>query len=293
MTDMRRFERNLGFLTEEEQGRISDAVVSIAGAGGDGGMLAIGLSRMGVGEIRLADPDSFEIENINRQASCNDQTIGINKAVAVGLEIEGINPDVKLSIYDKGINQENVEEFVRGSDLVIDETEFTKHALAVMLARTARSHNTPNLTTMNIGFGALVTTFHPSGKTVEKILGLNENAPLDEIAEQEVALSRWAPYLPNYVDLKAFEVVSKGVKPAPSIYPGVSMASAIATTQSFLNIVGESNRRQRPIYAPKALVMDSMNFNSKITTFRRSNHYANLSKVLVRNVLKLNPQTSY
>ena len=177
--------------------------------------------------------------------------------------------------------------------MVIDETEFTKHVLAVMLARTARSHDTPNLTAMNIGFGALVTTFHPSGKTVEKILGLDENAPLDEIAEQEVALSRWLPYIPDYADLKAFAVVSKGEKPAPSIYPGVSMASAIATTQSMLNIVGKSNRRHAPIYAPRALVMDGMTYDSKITTFSRRNHYRHLSKVLLRNVLKLNPQTSY
>ncbi len=293
MNDNRRFERNLGFLTYEEQERISNATVSIAGAGGDGGMLAIGLARIGVGEIRLADPDQFEIENVNRQAACNEETIGSNKAEAVGSVIREINPNIKLQIYDEGINQDNVDEFVRGSNLVIDETEFTKHVLAVMLARAARSHNTPNLTAMNIGFGALVTTFHPLGKTVEKILGLDEKSPLDEIAEQEVALSRWLPYVPDYADLKAFTVVSKGEKPAPSIYPGVSMASAIATTQSMLNIVGKSNRRHAPIYAPRALVMDGMTYDSKITTFSRRNHYRHLSKVLLRNVLKLNPQTSY
>lgn len=62
------FERNLGFLTLEEQERINNSVVAIAGAGGDGGLLALQFARLGVGEIRLADPDPFEAENINRQA---------------------------------------------------------------------------------------------------------------------------------------------------------------------------------------------------------------------------------
>ena len=99
--------------------------------------------------------------------------------------------------------------------------------------------------------------------------------------------------MPSYVDLRAFTAVSKGEKPVPSIYPGVSMASAIATTQSVLNIVGKSNRRHSPVYAPKALVMDGMTYDSKITSFSRRNHYLHLSKVIERNVLKLNPQTSY
>ena len=82
MTDIR-FERNLGFLNEREQETLANSSVAIAGAGGDGGMLAVQLARMGVGEFRLADPDPFEIENINRQAVCNDDTIGMNKADAV------------------------------------------------------------------------------------------------------------------------------------------------------------------------------------------------------------------
>lgn len=293
MSNSERFERNLGFLTNNEHDLIEASIVSIAGAGGDGGMLAIGLARLGVGEIRLADPDVFEIENTNRQAACNSKTIGTNKAIAVGAEVKDINPDIKVSIFDEGITPDNVEDFVRDSTLVIDETEFTQHVLAVMLARAARSYNVPNLTALNIGFGALVTTFHPTGKTVEKILGLDEESPLDEIAEQEVSLSRWLPYLPNYVDLAAFGKVSKGEKSAPSIAPGVSMAASIAVTQAMLNIVGKTNHRRSPVYAPKALIMDGMNYDSKIVRYSKPSHYFYLGKILTRNALRLNPQTSY
>lgn len=295
MINMQRFERNLGFLSQEEQERLANSSVAIAGAGGDGGMLAISLARMGIGEIRLADPDPFEIENINRQAACNDQTIGMNKALAVGSVILSINPEIILTTYDEGINKDNVNEFVQGNDLLIDETEYTKHELAVMLARSARHYAIPNLTAMNLGFGALVTTIHPRGRTLEKILGLDENTPIDEIADQEVSLSRWLPRTPlyAYADLKAFLKVSNGEKSVPSISPGVQMASSIATTQSMLNILGKSNHRPAPIYAPKVLVMDGMTNYAKIVKFGRLGHYLSLSRLILRNGLKLNPQSGY
>src|SRR5579885_835850 len=135
-------ERNLGFFTEEEQMRLGTAVVAIAGAGGDGGELALSLARLGFGaqggEIRLADPDTFERENINRQSCCTTKTVGVNKAVAVADYIREINPDIKVTTYTEGITRENAEDFVAGSNLLIDETEFTMHAIGVALARTAR-----------------------------------------------------------------------------------------------------------------------------------------------------------
>lgn len=295
MSNLPHFERNLGFLHESEQSILENSVVAIAGAGGDGGLLAEGLARMGVGEIRLADPDPFEAENSNRQAACNKHTIGVNKAVAVGEYIGDINPNLNVKIYDDGITAENTAEFVAGADLIVDETEFTMHALGVMLAREARKNETPVLTVLNIGFGALGTTFHPKGKTLEKLLGFDENQPLDEIAEQEVALDRWLPYLPtSYIDIKSFEVVAKGEKSAPSIAPGVQQAASLGTSQAFLNLVANNgNKRPKPVYVPKAIVMDPMEITGKIIKFNRISHYKHLGGLVARNVLKRNPSASY
>jgi tRNA A37 threonylcarbamoyladenosine dehydratase len=96
MSYSERFERNLGFLSSKEQSILENSSVAIAGAGGDGGMIALQLARMGVGEIRLADPDPFGVENINRQAVCTDLTIGQNKAEAVGAYIQAINPNLSV-----------------------------------------------------------------------------------------------------------------------------------------------------------------------------------------------------
>jgi tRNA threonylcarbamoyladenosine dehydratase len=293
MNNSRHFERNLGFLSEAEQLKLEDSVVSIAGAGGDGGLLAVELARMGVGEIRLADPDPFEEENSNRQAVCSAKTVGVNKAEAVGEYIGDINPRLKVKIFNDGITQENTAEFVHGSDLVIDETEFTMHTLGIMLARESRPREIPVLTALNIGFGALVTTFDPNGVPLEKILGFKKDEPLDEIAEKEVALSRWLPYLPKYADLKVFEKVAKGEKSAPTIAPGVAIAAAMGSTQAMLNLVGTANHRPKPVYAPKAYVFDSMTMQAKTLRFGNVSHYRHLAGMLFQNVLKRNPKASY
>lgn len=64
--------------------KLRDSVIGIAGCGGIGGLLAMTMARLGVCHIKLADPDSFETSNINRQVGAGYQTIGKNKAITVG-----------------------------------------------------------------------------------------------------------------------------------------------------------------------------------------------------------------
>lgn len=293
MSDAARFERNLGFLNTTEQLQLQDATVSVAGVGGDGALLAVELARMGVGSFRLADPDPFEIENTNRQATCSVSTLGVNKAVAVGNYLKEINPDVNVELFTEGINDDNTNEFVLGSSLVIDETEFTLHTLAIMLARASRKRDIPVLTALNMGFGAIVTTYHPKGKPFERQLGFNENDSLDEIAKQEVDIARWLPYIPKYGDRHVLEKVASGEKSAPSIAPGVAIAAGAASTQAFLNIVGSANNRPNPIYAPKALVVDVMSMEMKTIKYNRTSYYRHIAKMALVNAFHKNPKADY
>lgn len=289
----KRFERNLGFVSNVEQEKIENSSVAIAGVGGDGGMLAVQLARLGVGEFTLADPESFEVENTNRQAVCTSRNIGTNKAEAVANYLQDINPAINVRIFKDGVTKANVAEFVSGSNLLIDETEFTMHELGVMLAREARKNNTPNLTALNMGFGAIVTTYKPDGVTVENRLGFKDDQDIDEIAKQEVSIDRWLPYLPKYGDLSVLKKVSTGEKSAPSIAPGVAIAAGAAATQAFLNLVGRENHRPAPVYAPNALVIDAMSIEAKVVKYNRLSHYRHLVTLLGREALKINPQASY
>lgn len=288
------FSRNLGFFSLEEQEYLNESAVVIAGAGGDGGMLAVQLARLGVGELRLADPDPFEAENINRQACCTTETIGINKAQAVGDYIKAINPDIKVVVEPRGIQPDTIDEFMDGADLLIDETEFTMHALGVMLARKARQLNMPNLMVMNIGFGATATTFHPQGETFEKMLGISEDMPLEAVNEVQIELDRWLPYLAPYIDIDMLQKVAAGEKSAPSVAPGVALAASIGAVQTTLNLFeGMDNNRPQPIYYSGVLAMDAMTRESRIIDNPDTSYYEYLDKIVQANQAGQVPKVSY
>jgi molybdopterin/thiamine biosynthesis adenylyltransferase len=254
--------RNLGITTEEEQELLVRAVVAIAGCGGDGGQLAETLARQGVCRFRLADPESFELENLNRQAGCYRSTLGRNKAEVIAERILDINPGAVVRVLPEGLNEKNRLRFVQGATVIVDEMEYTEHQLAVMLARAARDADIPNVMAMNVAFGCLVTSFRPDGMTVEEFLGLDPNASLAEITTAAVPLERWIPRLPSYADLHVVAKVAAGEIPAPSVAVGVQLAAGHAAFE----VMNYICRRRKPVTAPRVFWADAQEMSSGILT---------------------------
>lgn len=293
-----RYVRNLGFFCVDEQVRLGSAKIAIAGGGGDGGEIARLIVRTGIGcgsrgEIRLADPEEFGIENTNRQTACNVDTIGKNKAASVGELLRKINPDINLKTYTEGVTEENVEEFIHDADIIIDESDYTRHEIAVMLGRSAIKKRIPVLLGMNIGFGGLVTTMHPDGPSFERQLGFNSKQSIQEIAEQKVPLSRWAPYLPKYGDFKVLTEVADGKKPAPSVATGMSATASVTTDEAMWNLLDGKNHRPKPIYFKKTLVVDPGARIIKTIRFNRMNYIRHGAIMWVRNHTIGYPRTDY
>ena len=66
------FSRNIGWVTREEQALLRSKRVAIAGGGGVGGVHALTLARLGVTKFRIADFDTFDVPNFNRQVGAID-----------------------------------------------------------------------------------------------------------------------------------------------------------------------------------------------------------------------------
>lgn len=74
------FSRNLGWITSDEAELLKKKKVAIAGMGGVGGQYCEVLARLGISNFQLADPDSFEQVNFNRQNGSGMSTVGRKKA---------------------------------------------------------------------------------------------------------------------------------------------------------------------------------------------------------------------
>ncbi len=73
------FSRNIGWLTRSEQASLVNKSVAIAGMGGVGGNHLLTLARLGVGRFHIADFDTFEIHNFNRQVGATVSHLGRSK----------------------------------------------------------------------------------------------------------------------------------------------------------------------------------------------------------------------
>ncbi len=118
------FARNLGWVTEGEQQRLRDRTVGIAGLGGVGGSHLLTLTRLGIGGFHLADPDTFELANLNRQAGASLDSLGRGKLESLSEMARRINPGLRLSGFPEGVTENNLDTFLDDVDLVLDGLDF-------------------------------------------------------------------------------------------------------------------------------------------------------------------------
>lgn len=85
---------------------LSMSSVGIAGAGGVGSNVAALLTRAGIGKLVIADFDSVELSNLNRQFYFTDQ-VGYPKVEALRRNLMLINPEAEIEIHNRLIDPEN------------------------------------------------------------------------------------------------------------------------------------------------------------------------------------------
>lgn len=127
--------RNIGFVTEAEQQMLKQACVFVCGTGGMGGAAIQSIIRAGVGNLILADLDSFETSNLNRQVFANLDHLDRDKAEATRAQCLNINPDANIDVYDQTWTQ-SATELVSKADVIINGTDDL--AATLLLYRTSR-----------------------------------------------------------------------------------------------------------------------------------------------------------
>ncbi|HYA26550.1 MAG TPA: molybdopterin-synthase adenylyltransferase MoeB [Thermodesulfovibrionales bacterium] len=122
------------------QKKILQAKVLIIGAGGLGCPAGYYLAAAGVGTIGIIDSDSIELSNLQRQIAHNTSRLGMLKVESARITFEALNPDVKVVGIKERVNKDNIVDFMRDYDVVVDgsdnfPTRYLVNDACVMLSK--------------------------------------------------------------------------------------------------------------------------------------------------------------
>ncbi len=244
------FSRNIGWVSEAEQQRLRNARVAIAGMGGVGGSHLLTLTRLGVGHFNLADFDTFEVENFNRQAGANLCTVGRPKLDCLIEAALAINPELDIEPFPQGVLPDQTVEFLQDCDIYIDGLDF--FALKARRAVFASCHELgiPAITAAPLGMGSALLNFLPGKMTFENYFQMQGQGEYQQYLRFLVGLAParlHAPYLvlPESIDLAA--------KKGPSTPMGCELCAGIAATQALKLLLG----RGKVLAAPWGLQFDA------------------------------------
>jgi molybdopterin/thiamine biosynthesis adenylyltransferase len=249
------FSRNIGFFSEPEQEKLRRSTIAIAGMGGVGGLLVERLTRLGIGQLKILDPETFEQSNLNRQFGSSMLNLGQNRAEAVFRQTKDINPQARIQYSKTSIKTENdADLFVTGCDLVVDEMDFGLFKESIFLQRAARRRGIYYMFALDIGFGALVVIFDPNGLTLEEYDKLPPDVNLEGAQELRIPLERICPVMPSYAapasdeaDMIMCEVLA-GDRPAPTNSIGVGLASILAAIEAINILLRKRDIQSAPQY---------------------------------------------
>jgi molybdopterin/thiamine biosynthesis adenylyltransferase len=161
------FSRNIGWVTEPEQAMLRNKRVAIAGMGGVGGFHLLTLARLGVGKFNIADLDTFEVANFNRQAGASMHSLGQPKVEVLANMARDINPECELGIYPHGVNASNLDDFFRDVDLYVDGLDFFAFEAREQVFAYCAKHGIPAITVAPLGISAALLNFLPGGMSFE------------------------------------------------------------------------------------------------------------------------------
>lgn len=182
-----RVARNLGWLGDtDEQARdrqkvLRDTVIGVAGCGGIGGGMVDRLARLGVLHLRIADLDTFEYSNINRQLGAGVTTVGKNKAEIVANQVHQMAPDVAIDVFTNGITDQTADEFFAGCDYVLDEIEPYEFPARYALHRAfRRAERCRFMMTAHVyGNRTFLWKWTKDSMPLEELLGVPEDAEMN------------------------------------------------------------------------------------------------------------------
>ena len=246
----RAFSRNIGWVTQQEQEILRSKKIAIAGLGGVGGSHLLTLTRLGIGAFHIADFDSFELANFNRQAGASVSNLDRPKTDVMAEMAIDINPELTVTKFSQGVTVDNLSEFFAGVDLYVDSLDFFAFEAREMVFAYCADHGIPAVTAAPLGMGTALLNFLPGRMTFEQYFQLKGKSEVDKILHFLLGLS---PAMLQHGYLVKPEAVDLANHRGPSTPMACELCAGVAATQALKILLG----RGKVIAAPWGLQFDA------------------------------------
>jgi molybdopterin/thiamine biosynthesis adenylyltransferase len=273
------FGRNIGNITEQEQKKLRETTIAVAGIGGVGGATLFNLVRIGIGSLKIADPEEFAYSDLNRQQGSVYTTVGSKKVEVIQQALKSINPYVSIDAFPEGLTENNLENFLEGVSLVIDGLDFFCLSIRKSLFGACRKRGLYILSCPIFGFGTSLAVFSPEGPSFDQFFG-----PIPKQIDAKYAMNfgrSYFPSFPKYINLAAYLEAMQKNKPIPSFATSCTLSGAVTAAEAVFILLN----KKKPICVP--LIRHYDLFDGKIVVRKSSGKKPGfLKKKIFRMILR-------
>jgi molybdopterin/thiamine biosynthesis adenylyltransferase len=268
------FSRNIGWVTREEQALLRTKRVAIAGGGGVGGVHALTLARLGVTKFRIADFDTFDVPNFNRQVGAMVSTLHQPKVEVIRRMLLDINPECEVEVFAEGINDGNLNAFLEGTDMYVDALDFFAFDIRQKTFALCARLGIPASTVAPLGMGAALLNFLPGQMTFEEYFQWGDLPETDKAVHFVVGLAPAGLHRPYLVVPEAVNFVERR---GPSTIMACQLCAGVMGTEALKILLG----RGRVLAAPWGIQFDAYR-NKLVRTWRPGGNKNPLHRLMIK-----------
>ncbi len=216
------FDRLLKIIKKEDFEKINNLDVLLVGIGGVGGYTLETLVRMGVGHITIADYDTVEESNLNRQIIALHSNLGELKVDIAKKRCLDINPHLDIKTIKEKLTKDNLSNLnINNYDYIIDACDTV--TVKIELVKLAISNNIKIISCMGTG-----NRFNPTKLEITDI-SKTYNDPLAKIVRKllkEEGIKHTKVVFSSENPIKTHEKTPGSTSLVPSV-AGILLASYI------------------------------------------------------------------
>jgi len=239
------FDRNLGWFTDQEQKSLQGKTIAIAGMGGVGGVHLLTLVRLGVAKFRIADLDSFEVANFNRQVGAMMSTVEQPKVSVLAKMAKDINPEAEIVEFSSGVTGQNIDDFLKGADLFIDGFDFFAIDIRRKTFARCRELGIPAMTAAPVGMGVAFLVFTKDGMPFEDYFRFEGKSELRQYINFLMGLAPSGMHRSYLADPSRVDIAKRK---APSTMIGVQLCASFTAAQAVKFLLGRGEVRPAPYH---------------------------------------------